>query len=119
MDWDLARRRHEPGTVERRVFSGMAALAESRRRTPQLHAATPVEVVDLQQPQLFAFLRRHPLGPLLAVHNVTEQPQLVSPMALYLVGHDQPVDRISGQPARVDHGQVVLDPYQAAWLTAP
>jgi amylosucrase len=78
-----------------------------------------VEVVDLQQPQLFAFMRRHPLGTLVAVHNVTEQPQRVSPMALYLVGHDRPVDRISGRPARVDHGQVVLDPYQAVWLTAP
>jgi amylosucrase len=119
MDWDLAGRRAEPGTVARRIFSALVALAEARRRTPHLHAATPVEVVDLQQPQLFAFMRRHPLGTLVAVHNVTEQPQGVSPMALYLVGHDRPVDRISGRPARVDHGQVVLDPYQAVWLTAP
>ena len=74
---------------------------------------------DYTQPQLFAFLRRHPLGTLVAVHNVTERPQHVSPMALYLVGHDQPVDRISGQPALVDQGRVVLDPYQAVWLTAP
>jgi amylosucrase len=118
MDWELAGRRAEPGTVAQRVFSGLAALAEARRRTSQLHAGTPVEVADLQQPQLFAFLRRHPLGTLLAVHNVTEQPQHVSPMALYLVGHDQPVDRITGQPARVEHGGVVLDPYQAVWLTA-
>jgi amylosucrase len=119
MDWETARRRTEDGTVERRVFSALAALAEARRATPQLHAATPVEVADLQQPQLFAFLRRHPLGTLVAVHNVTEQPQQASPMVLYLVGHDQPVDRITGRPARVDHGQVVLEPYQAVWLTAP
>jgi amylosucrase len=119
MDWDVAGRRTEAGTVEGRIFSALAALAEARGRTPQLHAATPVEVVDLQQPQLFAFMRRHPLGTLLAVHNVTEQPQHVSPMALYLVGHDQPTDRITGQPARVDHGQVVLEPYQAVWLTVP
>ena len=119
MDWELARRRTEPGTVTQRIFSALVALAQARRRTPQLHAATPVEVVDFQQPQLFAFMRRHPLGTLLAVHNVTEQPQQASPMALYLVGHDQPVDQITGQPARVDQGQVVLDPYQAVWLTAP
>jgi amylosucrase len=119
MDWELAARRAEPGTVAERIFSGLVALAEARRRTPQLHAATPVEGVDLQQPQLLAFTRRHPLGTLVAVHNVTEQPQRVSPMALYLVGHDRPADRIAGRPARVDHGQVVLDPYQAVWLTAP
>jgi hypothetical protein len=40
-------------------------------------------------------------------------------MALYLVGHGHPVDRITGKPARVDHGEVVLEPYQAVWLTAP
>jgi amylosucrase len=119
MDWELAGRRTEPGTVHQRIFSALAALAEARRRTPQLHAATPLEVVDLQQPQLFAFMRRHPLGPLVAVHNVTEQPQHASPMALYLVGHDHPVDRITGQPAHIDHGGVVLNPYQAVWLTAP
>jgi amylosucrase len=115
----VARRRREDGTVERRIFAALAGLAAARRDTPQLHAATPVEVADLQQPQLFAFLRRHPLGTLVAVHNVTEQPQHVSPMALYLVGHDQPVDRVGGRPARVDHGQVALDPYQAVWLTVP
>jgi len=119
MDWELAARRATQGTIEQRIFSGLAALAEARRRTPQLHAATPVEVVDLQQPQLFVFMRRHPLGPLVAVHNVTEQPQHVSPMALYLVGHDHPVDRLTGAPARVEHGGVVLDPYQAVWLTVP
>jgi amylosucrase len=119
MDWDLAGRRGVPGTVQQRIFTGLAALAEARRRTPELHAATPVEVVDLQQPWLFAFLRRHPLGPLLALHNFTEQPQHASPMALYLVGHDRPVDRITGEPALVAHGGVVLDPYQAVWLTLP
>jgi hypothetical protein len=40
-------------------------------------------------------------------------------MALYLVGHDRPVDRIIGRPARVEHGGVVVEPYQAVWLTAP
>jgi amylosucrase len=119
MDWEAAARRHRPGTVEHRVFTGLVALAEARRRTPQLHAATPVEVADLRQPQVFAFLRRHPLGTLVALHNVTEQPQHASPMALYLVGHDRPVDRITGRPARVEHGGVVLEPYQAIWLTAP
>jgi amylosucrase len=119
MDWELAARRAERGTVEQRIFSALVALVEARRRTPQLHAATPVEVVDLRQPQLFAFARRHPIGLLLAVHNVTEQPQRVSPTALHLVGDDHPVDRITGQPAHVDHGGVVLDPYQAVWLTAP
>jgi amylosucrase len=119
MDWEAAERRTRPGTVEQRIFGGLAALAEARRRTPQLHAATPVEVVDLQQPQLFTFLRRHPLGVLVAVHNLTERPQRVSPMATYLVGHDHPVDRITGRPALVDQGGVVLDPYQAVWLTAP
>jgi len=119
MDWELATRRSVPGTVEHRIFTGLVALARARRHTPHLHAATPVEVVDLAHPALLAFLRRHPLGRLLAVHNVTEQPQRIGPEILHLVGHDRPVDRITGAPAAVGHAGLVLDPYQAVWLTTP
>ena len=74
--------------------------------------------LDLRQRSCSRSRARHPIGPLLAVHSVTEQPQRVSPMALHLVGDDHPVDRITGQPAHVDHGGVVLEPYQAVWLSA-
>ena len=74
--------------------------------------------LDLRQRSCSRSRARHPIGPLLAVHSVTEQPQRVSPMALHLVGDDHPVDRITGQPAHVDDGGVVLEPYQAVWLSA-
>ena len=73
------------------VQEGMALSAKPRRRDPSRERA------EAFAGYLFVFV----------------------PMALFLVGHEQPVDQITGQPARVDQGQVVLDPYQAVWLTAP
>jgi amylosucrase len=119
MDWAAAGRREQPGTVEHRLFTGLRALAEARRRTPHLHAATPAEVVDLHQPRLLAFVRRHPLGPLLAIHNLTETHQPTGSDGLGLVGHGQPVDRISGQAVQLGWEGLWLEPYQAVWLTAP
>jgi amylosucrase len=116
MPWPVADRRHVPGTVEQRIFDGVVALAAARRGTPQLHAATPVEVVDVGNPRLLALVRRHPLGPLLALHNVTEEPQRVDAWALDLVGPN-PVDRIAGGPAPDDGAGLLLIPYQAVWLT--
>jgi amylosucrase len=116
----VAGRRDEPGTVEQRIFDGIKRLGQARTRTPHLHAATPAEVVDLGQPRLLAFVRRHPLGPLLAVHNLTETHQPTGTRALELVGPDpQPVDRISGQKVQVGWEGLWLEPYQAVWLTAP
>src|SRR5206468_5024361 len=93
MDWELAARRAEQGTVEQRIFSALVALVEARRRTPQLHAATPVEVVDLRRPRLLAFVRPHPTGRRLAVHNVPKHPHRVAPPPLPPVATDPPVAR--------------------------
>jgi amylosucrase len=120
MDWAAAGRRHERGTVEQRIFDGIKALAEARTRTPHLHAATPAEVVDLGQPRLLAFVRKHPLGPLLAVHNLTETHQPTGTGALDRLGPEpQPVDRITGHKVQVGWEGLWLEPYQTIWLTAP
>jgi amylosucrase len=119
MDWAAAGRRHTQGTVEHRLFTGLTALAEARRRTPQLHAATPVDVVDLGHTHLLGFVRRHPLGPVLVIANVTEWPAHLQPGVLALAGHPEPVDRITGRRVRFDDGAIALDPYEVLWLAAP
>ena len=43
--WALAERRHDPRTVEGRVFAGLQALARTRAGLPHLHASVPAEVV--------------------------------------------------------------------------
>lgn len=118
MDWEKAERRREPGTVENRLFEGVRALIEARKRTPHLHAATPTHVLDPYDPHVFAFVRPHPLGPLVAVHNFTERERYFSAELPRSQGVYNPYDRISEEPLRIRHGDTLrLGPYRVFWIS--
>jgi amylosucrase len=117
MDWEKAARRKEPGTAEHRLFTGLRALVEARKRTPHLHAATPTHVLDPYHPRVFAFLRPHPLGPLVAVHNFTEHEQFFSADLPRSQGIESPFDRIKQETVPMIGNNVRLQPYEAMWLS--
>ncbi len=118
MDWKRAERRNEPGAVEERIYGGIRALIEARKRTPHLHAATPTHVLDPYNNRVFAFVRPHPLGPLVAVHNFTEHDQRFSGDLPRSQGVYDFHDRISGQPLIIGGVDTVrLGPYQTVWIT--
>lgn len=117
MDWKKATRRASPGTLEHALFSGIRALVDARKRVPHLHAATPVEVVDEMHPHVFSFVRPHPLGPLLALHNFADDVGYVGLDLARNLGMASPVDRISGRAPRVLGDDLELSPYEVLWLT--
>ena len=116
MDWDRARRRHQPGSVEQEVFDGLALLIAARKETPQLHAGAPLEVIEAGTPHVFAHTRVHPLGVLVALYNFSEHPQAVPTDRLHRRGVHRPVDRISGKPVEAGDGWVRLVSYGRLWL---
>ncbi len=111
MPWDQVARRFQHHTVEHRLFSGLRILIEARKRLPQLHAATAVEVVALDNPHLFACARPHPEGTLLGVFNFSEDSQEVA-----LPPHTSSFDQISGAVVRGIRGGYALAPYGRYWL---
>jgi len=119
MDWEAAERRHEPGTVEGRLFEGLRAIIEARKATPHLHAATPTEVFDAGNPHVFAFARPHPLGTLVALHNFTESVQHVGVVdAVRARGVEGTLrDRLGGGTVEWAGGIVRLDPYGSLWIS--
>lgn len=117
MNWEKAARRSSPGTVENTIFSGIRTLIEARKSVPHLHSSSPVEVVDGRHPHVFSFIRPHPLGPLLALHNFTEQVRYTSLEVTRALGMTSPVDRISSDAPRILGGDVELPPYGVVWLT--
>jgi amylosucrase len=76
------------------VFQGIVAILRARSRTPHLHAQTPSEVLDLGHPRVFAQLRRHPLGPLLALYNVSDDAQTLDAAVFDTLGLRQPYDQL-------------------------
>jgi hypothetical protein len=75
-------------------------------------------VLDLGNPALFAFVRAHPSGPLLAVHNLTETAAAVEGRVLEMVGLDVARDAISGEGPFTWGRPVPLTPYAVRWLVA-
>jgi len=117
MDWARVAERHGDGPVGR-VFRGTVRLIEARRRLAALHAAVPLEVVDLGDPALFGFVRQHASGPLLAVHNMTETPRMLRGRVLEMVGLDAARDAIDGAGPFLSRAPIDLGPYAARWLVA-
>lgn len=117
MDWEKAKLRDESGAVEARLFGGLLRLVEARKRTPHLHAATPTHVLDPYHSKVFAFARPHPLGPLVAVHNFTEEEQVVDEGLYRHLGIARPFDRISGAQLP-SGGGIRLAPYEVFWITS-
>jgi amylosucrase len=118
MDWPRAAQRFADGPVGR-VFRGTRDLVRVRGSLEALHAATPLEILDLGDPALFAFVRVHPSGPLLAVHNMTETPRSLDGQVLEMVGLDAAVDAISGDGPFLPADPIALPPYAVRWLAAP
>ncbi|QEL11789.1 alpha-amylase [Kushneria phosphatilytica] len=100
-------------TPTRIVFDALIERLRIRREESCFHPDAPQKVLDLG-PQFFAFIR----GPLsdgrrlLALHNVTDQPQSVHLPEAF--GQEQWRDIIGN--TSLDADTVVLAPYRSAWL---
>ncbi|XVX19908.1 amylosucrase [Actinomycetota bacterium] len=84
MDWGAAERRHDPGTVEGRIFGGIRELARLRTQIGAFHAQADAVPVWLGNDSVFGLMRTSPRGRILVVANVSPGPQWVS-----LQGFDQ------------------------------
>lgn len=116
MDWQQAAERHDQQTITGRIFQGMCALAEARKRTPALHARTAVTPIWTHNDQVFGLLRQSAYGRLLILANFTEQPQTVGRNRLQEVGFGGLLrNRLDELPLDPET-DIQLQPYQALWL---
>ena len=119
MDWQLAAQRTDETTIAGRTFARLQQLARVRAGLPHLHASVASEIPELADPGILPVLRRHPLGPLLELYNMTDywRPWPIARLAeLGLTGG---VDRISGDTIQSgSDGNLWLPPYEALWITA-
>ena len=115
--------RHNPDTVEGRVFTDLAHLSQVRASLPQLDAATRTEVGPVDDPGVLLTVRSSPQGTMLGVYNVT--PQWRSIPAARLAEYDLlgATDALTGQVpdgaytlAGAGDGNVPVPPYAAWWL---
>jgi amylosucrase len=117
IDWEQMARRHDPTTIEGRIYSGLRHLIEVRKATPAF-AGNRMKVIHLGNDHVFAYLRTGSHGDrVLVIANFTEhtQPIPANEVRLYGAGYHFR-DLISGQELTLAAETVVLAPYQVLWL---
>ena len=118
-DEAAASRRHDPATVEGRVFGWMVALAAARRNLAALHAAAESAVLDVDSPHVLAWCRRHPRsGWFVGMVNMAEHPVSVDARVLDGRGRLDTVLSSDG-PLLVHEGRLQLPGLGFVWLAEP
>ncbi len=117
MDWSAAERRHDPTSVEGRIFAGVRHLAGVRASLACLHAAVESEPVDVGTPAVLGLRRRHPAGAMLQLYNLSASWQPVPGHHLPALGLDRPWEHLSSFAPTQSGTGYLLAPYAAWWLT--
>ncbi len=119
LPWSAADRRYDGNTVQGRLFALMRHLVLARSQLEHLHASVAAEIPALEDPGVLPVLRRHPVGPMLGLYNMTEAWRPWPGHRLAELGLAAGVDTISGDTVRAGaDGNIWLAPYGALWITA-
>ncbi len=116
MDWEAAARRHDEGTVEHRVFTGIRDILAARARVPAFRGDVPIEVLDPPDPAILGVRRRHHLGDVLVLCNMTDEWLGVPRWWAEQAGATLWRDLLGGGEVAAGGTDVVLPPYARLWL---
>ena len=72
--------------------------------------------MDLGDPALFAFVRSHPAGSLMAVYNLADRHTAIDGAVLELAGLDAAIDTLGDGLAFGVADAIPMPPYTARWL---
>jgi amylosucrase len=113
MPWDVADRRHQPGTLEHRVWHGLRHAIAVRASLPSLDASIETEIADPVNAGVLVFVRHAPTQTMVGVYNVTAEVQSL-PRWVVPVGN-WAWDALTEQTPLTD-GPLLLEPYQSRWF---
>jgi amylosucrase len=118
MDWEAAERRHDPASVEGRLWSGLQRLIAARRRTRAIHVQGVTEPLWTGNDHVFGLLRERAGQRLLLLANFTPERQPVQLAVVHDHGFElsQDAARADGRPVTAQGDVVVLEPLQYLWL---
>jgi len=117
MDWAAAERRHDPGTVEGRMFAALQRLGAARRRTEALRSDAVTEVLPIAATTVLAYRRRHPRArPVLVLANFSDHPVGLDREVLARAGLGPGPRLLAGE---LDLPSMRLPAWGYAWLADP
>ena len=123
IDWEKAEKRREQGSVEQRIFDGLKKMIAVRKTIRAFADFNNRELIELDNPHLFAFWRTNPFAagsPVLVVANFDDAPQYLELSSLGNRGLFQfsgLMDLYSGESPALFKDQLVVPPFHFYWLT--
>ncbi|MGA7951816.1 MAG: amylosucrase [Thiobacillaceae bacterium] len=122
-DWNKAKKRHQPGTVEQRIFSTLKKMIALRKETPAFADFDNRQLLAVDNPNLLVFSRSDSQlsrNRVLVTVNFSNEAQTLSVDALRSYGFFQagPMnDLCAGTRVQADNDAVILPPLSCQWLT--
>lgn len=120
-DWDKAQKRHQPGSVEQRIFGSLKKLIALRKEIPAFADFDNREVLATGNPNLLALFRNaRPHARVLVIANFNDRPQTLDVAPLRTRGlfqQDSMLDLCSGTRVALGGGMLAIPPLSFYWLT--
>jgi amylosucrase len=119
MDWARAARRHDPDSLEGRMFAAIRGLADARRSLLALRAGGSTEILPTESRSVLAYRRVHPRSaPFLALTNFSDVTASPDAGIIARAGLREPahVHSTTGQ-LTISAGRIELPPWSFVWLT--
>ena len=123
IDWEKAELRHQHGSVEHRIYSGLQKLIAVRKTVTAFADFNNRELIETDNDHLFAFIRNHPersREEILVVANFDASPQHLKLSELGNLRHYQHAhlrDLVTGDSPSMFKDALVVPPYQFYWLS--
>jgi amylosucrase len=119
MDWAVAARRHDPDSLEGRMFAAIRALSDARRSLLALRAGGRTGILPTESPSVLAYRRVHPRStPFLALTNFSDVTCWPDAGIIARAGLREPahVHSTTGK-LTTNAGRIELLPWSFVWLT--
>jgi len=123
IDWKKAELRNQPGSVEHRIFSSLKKMIALRKEIPAFADYNNRELLEVENPHLFVFLRFDPQNSrarIMVVANFDDEPQWMSFDILSQLGFSQCkniTDIYSGKSPSMLDDRIVIPPLSFYWLS--
>jgi amylosucrase len=123
INWERAERRHQPGTIEHRIFTALKKMIAVRKEITAFADFNNRELIQVENPHLFVFSRydlTHSTGGVLVVGNFDAKPQYLDLPALekvFRLNYKLAKDLYSGDTPAIFKDQLVIPPFHFYWLS--
>jgi amylosucrase len=122
-DWSKAELRNQPGTVENHIFSNLKKMVALRKEIPAFADYNNRELLDVNNPHLFVFLRFDPQNSrekIMVIANFDDYPQPMNFDTLHQIDffqHKIIMDICSGKSLSIQDGKIIIPPLSFYWLS--